>query len=414
MKKKAGLALTVLAAASSAAWAQSSNVTIYGIVDGGVQHVTGTRGGDRTNAVSGIMDGTRFGVRGTEDLGGGYKAIFTLENRTELDTGGQSNRPVTGTQMPDRVNTATLMGLPAPLQPAVTAVANNLATQAFGVNLDNKFWDRQAYVGMITPVGAVLAGRQYTPSYEINAAYDIMGTQSSLSAGQVAAFPPAVDIRLSNTVQYRIQAEGFTASAMYGLGEGSATGGRFWGGQVQYKNQAFSVGIGYNDRENELGQQSLQTLTTGASVNVGAGTISVMYGKVKDENPSGLSGIAGGLAGLVTPGQAALVQNAFIQALKQDGDLYHIGYRGTFGPNTVYVAYSLFDDTRPNNADTASYGVGYTYAFSKRTDLNFIVTHFDNKGLGQALPGQGGFLGGVTDTAGTDANSIALGLRHRF
>jgi hypothetical protein len=42
---------------------------------------------------SGIMEGSRFGLRGTEDIGGGYKAIFTLENRFELDTGSVSNRP---------------------------------------------------------------------------------------------------------------------------------------------------------------------------------------------------------------------------------------------------------------------------------------------------------------------------------
>ena len=43
-----------------------------------------------------------------------------------------------------------------------------------------KNWDRQIYVGLVTPFGAVLAGRQYTPAYELSAAFDVMGTQSSL------------------------------------------------------------------------------------------------------------------------------------------------------------------------------------------------------------------------------------------
>jgi hypothetical protein len=51
---------------------------------------------------------------------------------------------------------------------------------------------------------------------------------------------------------------------------------------------------------------------------------------------------------------------------------------------------------------------------SKRTDLNVVLTHFDNKNLAQAAPGQAGFLGGVTKSAGTDSNSFALGVRHRF
>jgi predicted porin len=415
--KKTSFVLAVLAASTSAAWAQS-NVTIYGIVDGGVQWVDGTRGGSRTNLVSGIMDGSRIGFRGTEDLGGGYKTIFTLENRTEIDTGSLSNRPVTGSQMPDRISNAALMNLSLVpgAQTAVNAVSASLATNSFGVNLSNAFFDRQAYVGLITPVGAVLAGRQYTPAYEVNATYDIMNTQSSLSAGQVAAFPPAVDIRLSNSVQYRIQAAGVTASLMGALGEGSTTGpGRFYGGMVQYKNEAFSAGFGYNTRENENGQKSLTTSNFGASATFGISTISAMYGVIKDDNPAGLSTIGATVSPIVGgAANGALVQNAFIEAIRQDARFYHLGYKAVFGPNTVYTAYSLLDDQRPNNADTESFGVGYTYSFSKRSDLNFIVTHFENKGLGQALPGQAGFLGGVTDVAGKDANSIALGLRHRF
>ena len=80
----------------------------------------------------------------------------------------------------------------------------------------------------------------------------------------------------------------------------------------------------------------------------------------------------------------------------------------------MYVAYSAYNDKRPNNADTASYGVTYSYAFSKRTDLNTALTHFNNKGLAQAAPGNAGSLGGVTASAGRDSSSLALGLRHRF
>jgi predicted porin len=58
--------------------------------------------------------------------------------------------------------------------------------------------------------------------------------------------------------------------------------------------------------------------------------------------------------------------------------------------------------------------VAYTYALSKRTDINAVLTHFDNKNLAQAAPGQAGFLGGFTASPGTDSNSIALGIRHRF
>src|SRR5258706_8507827 len=83
------VALAALAVASPAVLAQS-NVQIYGIMDAGVSQVTGLKGGTRTFLVSGIMEGSRLGFKGNEDLGGGYRALFTMEHRLEADTGGIS------------------------------------------------------------------------------------------------------------------------------------------------------------------------------------------------------------------------------------------------------------------------------------------------------------------------------------
>ncbi|MBT9493011.1 MAG: porin [Paucibacter sp.] len=412
--KKSYLALSLLAASTSAAWAQTSSVTLYGIVDAGVTYTSGIRGGNVTQVVSGIMDGSRLGVRGTEDLGGGFSAGFTLENRLEADSGATSSRPVTGSQLPDRMSKATLLGLPAQLQPIVTGVAAQIGA-GFGVNVGNNFWDRQAYVRLVTPVGAVSAGRQYTPAYLMQAEFDIMQTQSSLAAGQIASFPSAIDIRQSNSVQYGIQKGGFTAAAMVAAGEGSTTQGHFMGLMSYYRSDAFTVGFGYQEKENENGQKSLKNLVVGGSAALGPGKVSAMYITAEDENPSGLGSIRTSLlASPQTAPFAGLVSNAFINAFRQDSVLMHIGYKMTMGANTFYVAYSTLDDKTKFDADTQSYGAAYTYSFSKRTDLNVVLTHFDNKGLGQMAPGQAGFLGGVTTSAGTDSNSFAVGLRHRF
>ena len=412
------LALTLLAAASSACLAQTATpntVTLYGIVDVGVQRVSGYKNGTDTALVSGIMEGSRFGLRGNEDLGGGYRAIFTLENRTEANNGSLSSRPPSGTQVPDRLNQAALLGLPAALQPAVAGVAAGIGS-TLGVNLAGNFWDRQIYVGLVTPFGAVLAGRQYTPAYEINVNFDIMGTQSSLAAGQAASIPSSIDIRFSNALQYRIVVGGITASAMYAFSDvpGNSKANRFGGAMAMYKAGGLAVGIGYNQRNNNIGLESLKSLALGASYDIGPGKVSGMVVKFKDDNPSGVSAIATNLTPLVGAAGAALVQTAFTNALKQDAQLTHIGYKMTTGVNTFYVAYTSVNDKRPANADVASYGVAYSYALSKRTDLNAVVTHFNNKNLAQAAPGQAGFLGGVTASAGTDANSIAFGIRHRF
>ena len=61
-----------------------------------------------------------------------------------------------------------------------------------------------------------------------------------------------------------------------------------------------------------------------------------------------------------------------------------------------------------------SYGAVYSYAFSKRTDVNVVVTRFDNSSNAQTAPGQNGFLGGVTTEPGRDSQNVALGIRHRF
>jgi predicted porin len=404
-------AVAALTVAAPLAMAQS--VQVYGVLDAGYSRVTGLRGGTQNAIVSGIMDGSRLGFKGSEDLGGGYRALFTMEHRLEVDTGGISNRPGSGNQLPDRFSSAPLLGLFPALQPAVSGVAGSLGG-TLGVNLEGRFWDRQVFVGLVTPVGAVLAGRQYTPAYEIAATFDTMETQSSLSAGQVGSFPATVDIRLSNTLAYRIVLGGLSAAVMYGLGEGSTTTGKFFGANAIYRAGAFTVGAGYNTRENERGQRSLTSALLGATVNIGPGTLVGQFAAIEDDNPTGLSTIAATLTPSTGAATALVVQNAFIRAARQDSRLYHLGYRMPIGPHKLYAAYTVLDDRLGSNSDTSSFGAVFSYAFSKRTDLNVALTRFTNKSLAQAAPGQAGMLGGVTASAGADSNAFAVGIRHRF
>jgi general bacterial porin, GBP family len=415
-------AASAMALACSAALAQQapSSVTLYGILDAGIVHTTGVT--NKNQLVSGIMEGSRFGLRGNEDIGGGYRAIFTIENRTEVNNGTLGNRPPSGSQLPDRFADASIFvpalcpAQPCAVQAAVTSVNNNLAAGGLGVNIRNGFWDRQAFVGLVTPFGAVLAGRQYTPAYEITATFDTLGTQSGLSAGQVAAFPASTEIRIDNALQYRIVFGGLTASAMYGIGgvANNSKANRFGGAMAMYKAGPFAVGVGHNQRNNDLGQKSLKSTAVGASVQVGPGTVSALYATFKDDNPSGLSGIQASLTPSLGVNGAFIVANAYVTNLRQDGNLAHAGYKMPLGAHTLYVAYSRFDDKRSFDADTSSYGAVFTYALSKRTDINAVLVHFDNKNGAQAAPGQAGFLGGFTTSAGQDSNSFALGVRHRF
>jgi predicted porin len=109
---------------TEAAVAQSS-VTLYGVIDFGVNFINnaqtavpgGRTGRHQYTMSSSIMQGNRWGLRGTEDLGGGYKAIFVLESGFDVGTG-----------------------------------AFQQGGDLFG---------RQAYVGLSSPYGTVTLGRQY-------------------------------------------------------------------------------------------------------------------------------------------------------------------------------------------------------------------------------------------------------------
>ncbi|GAB3189811.1 porin [Hydrogenophaga aquatica] len=413
------LPLSAAALLSFGSAAHAQNVQLYGLVDAGITRVSGLAQGSVTQLSSGIMEGSRWGLKGTEDLGGGYKTIFTLESRFEVDTGSLSNRPASGSQVPDRIATPAALGLATNgLTTAAVNGVNPLLGSTFGVNLTNNQFDRQAFVGLITPVGAVLAGRQYTPGYEVAATFDATETQSSLAAGQLAAIPAGFDIRVSNALQYRIQTGGVTASLMIGMGEtgSSSSNNRLVGAMAMYKGDGYAVGLGHNTRNNEVGQKSLTTTTLGGWVNVGPGKLSALYSIHKDDNPSGFSTLAQTLVSLngALAAVAADVQTAYINAFKVDAHLFNIGYRIPFGASTVTFAYSKRNDKTAFDGDVSSYGVAYTYALSKRTDINAVITRFDNGTKGQAAPGGNGYLGGVTRAAGVDSTSIALGIRHRF
>ena len=414
MKKLTLVATAVLGLLSASGAMAQSTVTLYGLVDAGYNHVSGLKNGSFNGIASGIMEGSRFGLRGTEDIGGGYKAIFTLENRLELDTGSVTNRPNSGNQLPDRIGTTVNANLPAGLSGTplalgtISAINTAIGTNAFGVNLAGNLFDRQAFAGLITPFGAFTLGRQYTPAYLTSAAFDASGTQSSLAIGQVASLPAAFDIRLSNTLQYGIKTGGITATLMYGAGEvpGNNSAGRFLGAMAMYTGDGFAVGYGHNEKKNERGEKSLHNDVFGANVTIGPGTLYGQYVTIKDDNPSGLSPF------FVTAGP--VFQGAYNAAFRQDARLMHIGYKFITGPHTIVTAYNRLDDKRAVNADTDSYGATYTYALSKRTNLNAVLTRFNNKGQGQVAPGGAGFLGGVTASPGTDSTNVAFGIRHTF
>ncbi len=97
MKKITAAVAAFAGLAATAANAQSS-VTLYGLIDAGVMYTNNVKKGGSQGALvqatSGNINGSRFGLRGAEDLGGGLQAIFVLENGYNVQNGklGQNNR----------------------------------------------------------------------------------------------------------------------------------------------------------------------------------------------------------------------------------------------------------------------------------------------------------------------------------
>lgn len=352
------------------------------------------------------MEGSRWGLKGEEDLGGGYKALFTVESRVELDTGGLGNRPESGNQLPDRLTA----GLPASLAAALTNVAIG---PSLGVNVNNAGFDRQAWLGLVTPVGGFLMGRQYTPAFEAFATFDIMNTQSALSAAQIVTIPAGLDIRYNNTLQYRVVQGPWSGSLMASFNGGaSSSSNQLLGLNALYRGDAFQAGFGYNTKNDSAGLQALRTTVFGASTNLGAWKVSGMFARIEEPNPSAGQELTAGLTAQAVP--APLIATV-LDRLKQDANLLHLGARYDMGAaGQLTVAVNRLNDRRSSDADITSYGVAYTYPLSKRTDVYGVLARFNNSANAQAAPGGNAYLGGVTATAGTDSTSIAVGMRHRF
>ncbi len=453
--RKSVLALA-MAVAFPAAFAQipqqtTNGIELYGVVDIGGEFID--NGDVSVNKItSGISTGSRWGIRGREDLGVGYAALFTLESRIEIDTGQVQNNGavyVCGTPA-----TCPGVGLAYPVPPSAAPAiigGNNLVNATMAnlvstVNGVNALFDRQAYAGLITPFGAVIAGRQYTPGYEafvkLNSFYDSFAG----NPGQLAT----INLRANNALQYRAELKGFTLSAMYGFGGAeSVAGGRservnvergddFWGFNLQYATQTFGVGGAYqqnrtvtfaNQTENRKG---LETYNVGGWVAFGALKFFGQYMKSQNENPVVTPSDIQNLV-ISTGGNAAAIQNTLlsqyinrwdINALRgvagpTDLDLYHLGLEWSFSSGRLIAAYNHAEDSSRSPWATAdakvdSYGIAYYYYLSKRTWLYGAAALANNKDQARAALGAACCVGGWTTGQGEDSRNIQIGMRHTF
>lgn len=406
---KAKLLAGLIGACFGAPALAQSNVTIYGIADAGVQ-VSRFGKGTQTNLASGIADGSRLGFKGVEDLGGGYRTIFTLESRIELDTGAMG----AGYLATPTGNVPLTDGLPA-------SVAAKLGPTILGqrINSNNALFDRQAYVGLATPAGAFLLGRQYTPGYEVAAKIDTFeagtgGTLlTSLIQGTGGFLTPGAAARANQALQYRLQLpNGIGAAAMYGLNTGGATTGsmglskRFWGANMTYKANGFDVGAAYNTETDQNGNKSLTTTTVGGSYAMGDAKVFAGYHRMKNDHSA--------LVPLLTPVIGTALAATVGDNAKINADVYTVGMQYRIGAGRILGVVGYNNDKKSSNSDASLLALGYDYDLSKRTDLYAVLSHVSNKNASQRTPGAAGYYSGFSSDPGQSANALQLGIRHKF
>jgi len=165
------------------AHAQSS-VTLYGIIDMAVHydnHQTASGGTNLTMGSGGVIQGSRWGLMGTEDLGGGNKALFDLESGFTPNTGAFQQATPSG------------------------------STRIFGRTADLSL-SSNTY-GMVT------LGRQYALAYEMEYTHDIFALANDTGTFGFQGAGEAGGGRLDNTVRYTSpQYGGFTLRGAYTLG----------------------------------------------------------------------------------------------------------------------------------------------------------------------------------------------------
>ncbi|MCI3203528.1 MULTISPECIES: porin [Pandoraea] len=355
---------STLALMSGAVFAQSSqgSVSIYGEIDAGVSYINNAGGASTTRARSGAWDGSRWGFLGNEDLGGGYQAIFRLENGFDAMTGnlGQNGRE-------------------------------------FG---------RQAYVGVGTPYGVITVGRQYDPIV------DNLGTILANGRGSSPMFDldnTGNDYATNNSVKFKsLNYKGLSFSTMYAFGgvAGQMGTNSAWGAGVNYSNGPLSAGAAYTSVHNpyavwynSTGASSIATygayLPSANALNIAAVGAAYAFGQLTVRGGMTHSVLTQAAAGNNVQFNTYVLQGDYMLRpdirLSAAVDLTNAGIGGT-GKRPKYRQYNLVAD----------------YILSKRTDVYVWLIYGTAAGSDVAQIGQ------LPASSTNRQLNTHIGIRHRF
>lgn len=300
MNRTLALSVAIVMGGTTSAYAQSS-VTLYGVLDEGVNYVSnaqfaspgsprGRSGGTAFTMTSSMLQGSRWGLTGAEDLGGGYKAIFTLESGFDIGTG---------------------------------------RFQQGGT-----FFGRQGFVGISTPIGRVTLGRQYDSAFDV-----VVPLGATIAGGSFALHPGDVDnaggsYRINNSIKFTSNRYGgFLFTGLYSLG-GQA--GNF------NRDSVYSLGTSYSNGAIDIAAGYLRANNPNQS----------LYGNMASSSSSGnnLTSITGVQGNPIIGGFASARTFQAVDAAAQysfNGGLIGINYSNTSFQNLNYPASGTLSMTNP-------------------------------------------------------------------
>lgn len=355
--KKTLIALAAVAA-SSAALAQSS-VTMYGVVDLSLESVKGEESVSRVTSSNHTT--SRFGLRGTEDIGGGLKGKFVLETGVGADTGASGST-------------------------SGSSVSNARTT---------RFFDRAAWLGLEGGFGELRLGRQDTSIGAIAGNTAITGAQAYDDLAIVGVFAASSNAyrRTDNAITYVLPklAQGLTAQLQYstdvnGTEVADSDAGKNYGLSVQYAGGPFGAGLGYlhakADNDEDLKQKALLAYV---SYDFGAAKLTG-YLNQDDQTNADKKRKVYGVRVDVPVTEAFKAQVSFSQAKDIN-----------------------FGATADNDAKILA--LKGTYNLSKRTSLYGLFTHVSNDD-GARLRVGGSDI--AQPDAGDSSRGFAVGVVHRF
>lgn len=361
------LAAAALSCVALPAAAQTS-VNVYGIADAGVSYdQNGVNSGSAIRVNSGYMSSSRFGLNGSEELGGGLRAIFTLEAGFQVDTGAFSN---------------TATGGPG--------------------------FSRRAFVGLASPHwGSLTLGRDYAPMYWTLSTTDALrfGLYGNLNNTQFLTGSSNQFFRADNAVFYATPKilGGLTLRAMASAGgEGFGgtsiavaprTTGRMAGLGAEWSSGPLLVSATYQTRvepnATNTDRENRRDAAIGARYDFGAVSVSGGY---------------------------ADVDRAFASP---DGRQWWLGGSIKVGAGSLLAQFAemRLDAASGTDPRSRTIAVAYTYPFSRRTTGYLSYGQVSNNAtasLGLFAADNNVSPGTAAGARGADPRGVAIGLRHTF